>query len=248
MPHQGEVPHRREFAVSEDFDLIETLRWTRDSGFYLLAEHSARLEHSAAALDFRFAAADMRRALNGSVERADADVLRVRLTLARDGAFAASAAPVALPGAGTIWRVALAPARFDSTDPLLRHKTTRRALYEDALAAAQREQGADEVLFCNERDELCEGARCNLFVADGDTLLTPPLACGLLPGVLRAHLLASGRAREATLRRSDLTGRRGLFMGNSVRGLVAATLLATIAPALKTPPSSFETPLRGSSG
>ena len=228
MPHQGEIPHRREFALSKDFDLIETLRWTATSGFYLLAEHSARLEHSAAALGFRFAGADMRRALNAIVEHASAEVLRVRLTLARDGAFAANAAPIALPGANAIWRVAMAPERFDSADPLLRHKTTRRALYEDALAAAQNQHGADEVLFCNERDELCEGARCNLFVADGETLLTPVLACGLLPGALRAHLLRIGRAREAVLRRSDLAARRGFFMGNSVRGLVAATLFAPV--------------------
>ena len=234
--------------MSGDFELIETLRWTAAGGFYLLAEHGARLEHSAAELGFRFAAADMRRTLDGVVKNANADVLRVRLTLARDGAFTASAAPITLPGADAVWGVAMAPTRFDSADPLLRHKTTRRALYEDALAAAQSHHGADEVLFCNERDELCEGARSNLFVADGERLLTPPLACGLLPGVLRAHLLADGRAREAVLRRADLATRRGFFMGNSVRGLVAATLLAPAASARTAPPSSFETPLRGSSG
>jgi 4-amino-4-deoxychorismate lyase len=229
MSDQGEIPHRQGVDLKPGFDLIETLRWTRDDGFYLLEEHIVRLEASAASLGFRFNAAEMRGALAAAAAAAQGDVLRARLTLRRDGAVAASAVPIDLPAAGSVWRVALAPARFDSADPLLRHKTTRRALYEDALSAAQEKYGADEVIFRNERDELCEGARCNLFVADGEALLTPPLVCGLLPGVLRAHLLKSGRAREAVLRLANLWSQRPVFMGNSVRGLVAAQLIGASA-------------------
>ena len=75
-----------------------------------------------------------------------------------------------------------------------------------------------------------QGARCNLFLAGGEILLTPPLRCGLVPGVLRAHLLHSGRAREALLRREALLSQR-LYMGNSVRGLVAAELIDAPGPA-----------------
>jgi branched-subunit amino acid aminotransferase/4-amino-4-deoxychorismate lyase len=85
-----------------------------------------------------------------------------------------------------------------------------------------KEEGADEVLFLNERDELCESARCNLFVPKGGILLTPPLSSGLLPGTLRASLIAQGRAREAVLRLSELPGT--FLLGNSVRGLVQARL------------------------
>ena len=231
MPDQGEIPHRQErdlsqiFPSTHDFELIETLRWTRGGGYYLLAEHFARLETSAAALGFRYAADDLRRALDAIVADTSAEILRVRLTLARGGKIATSATPIALPAPGAIWRLAIAPTRFDSADPLLRHKTTRRAVYEDALVAAQQASGADEVIFCNERDELCEGARCNLFLADGEMLLTPPLRCGLLPGVLRTHLLQSGRAREALLRLEDISPERMLYMGNSVRGLVASEMI-----------------------
>jgi branched-subunit amino acid aminotransferase/4-amino-4-deoxychorismate lyase len=82
--------------------------------------------------------------------------------------------------------------------------------------------GADEAIFLNERDELCEGARTNLFVPRGGLLLTPPLSSGLLPGVLRASLLADGRARESLLRLPDLDA--GFFLGNSLRGLLPAQL------------------------
>lgn len=149
--------------------------------------------------------------------------LRVRLVLWRDGAIETSATPIDPVPPETIWRVAIAARRFSSSDPLLRHKTTRRALYEDTLAEAMKTRGAEEVLFLNERDELCEGARCTLFVPQGDVLLTPPLSCGLLPGTLRAKLIAAGRAREAILRLQELA--RDFYLGNSVRGLVRARLI-----------------------
>jgi 4-amino-4-deoxychorismate lyase len=217
MPHQGEILEGR------DFELIETLRWTRPVGFYLLDEHVARLSRSAAALGFRCDEFDVRGALAEAVRGRTEDTLRVRLTLGRDGALAVGAEPLSLPGAR--WRLAYAPVRFDSKDPLLRHKTTRRGFLEEAFAEAQRRVGAEEVVFLNERDELCEGARSNLFVAENGVLKTPPTACGLLPGTLRGLLLREGRAREAILRPADLEGDAEVYMGNSVRGLVRALLV-----------------------
>ena len=60
-------------------------------------------------------------------------------------------------------------------------------------------------------------------------LLTPPLARGILPGVLRAELIASGRAVEADLRPEDL--RQGFQLGNALRGLVSAVTVAEEEPA-----------------
>ncbi|PPD46072.1 MAG: aminotransferase class IV [Methylocystis sp.] len=218
MSDQGPLPDR-----GEDFGLIETLLWTREDGFALLPEHLARLAASSAALGFAHDEEKVTAALRASVSQPVAQRLRARLVLARDGAIETSATPVAAISPKTVWRVALARRRFDSRDPLLRHKTTRRALYEDELAEAARRKGADEVLFLNERDELCEGARCNLFVQAGDTLLTPPLSSGLLPGTLRARLIAEGRAAERLLPQDALAA--PFFMGNSVRGLVRAGLI-----------------------
>ena len=83
---------------------------------------------------------------------------------------------------------------------------------------------ADEVLLLNERGEVCEGTITSVFVDDGTGILkTPTLACGLLAGVLREDLIASGRAREAMLQAGDLAAGR-LFVGNSLRGLIAARL------------------------
>lgn len=220
MSDQGPVPERRD----EQFGLIETLLWTQGEGYYLLAEHLARLVASSAALGFVCKSEDVATALTKAVTATEHSHLRVRLVLSRDGAIETSVTSIAPIPPTTIWRVALAQKRFHSDDPMLRHKTTRRALYEDALAQAAERSGVDEVLFLNEREELCEGARVNIFVPRGDRLITPPLDCGLLPGTLRARLIAEGRALEATLRLNDLPPQ--FYLGNSVRGLVRATLIA----------------------
>jgi para-aminobenzoate synthetase/4-amino-4-deoxychorismate lyase len=69
-----------------------------------------------------------------------------------------------------------------------------------------------------------EGSWTSVFVEQADgTLLTPPLALGLLPGVLRRSLIEAGRAREAELRLEDLAG--GFLIGNAVRGLMPARLV-----------------------
>jgi branched-subunit amino acid aminotransferase/4-amino-4-deoxychorismate lyase len=78
----------------------------------------------------------------------------------------------------------------------------------------------DEVIFCNERGELTEGARSNIFIRQGDTLLTPPLTAGVLDGRLRAELIEQGKACEATLMPEDLNGE--VWFGNSLRGLIPA--------------------------
>ncbi|WP_312798152.1 aminotransferase class IV, partial [Tianweitania sp.] len=124
-----------------------------------------------------------------------------------------------------IWTLRLAATKLPSHDPLLAHKTTRRALYETARAEfAQHE--AQEVLLSNELGELCEGTITNLFVDRGDGILaTPPLTSGLLPGVLRGELLESGRAVEQVLFPADLQGGQ-IYVGNSLRGLIAARLLS----------------------
>ncbi len=218
MSDQGAIPDRR---VS-DFGLIETLLWTRDEGFFLLAEHLERLRRSSAQLGFRCDESRVVEALRRAAESfpgAAAARLRVRIVLSADGAIESSAAQIEPVAANAVWTVAIAERRFDSGDPLLRHKTTRRELYETELARAN----ADEVLFLNERDEVCEGARANVFLAREGVLLTPPLSSGLLPGTLRAHLLREGRAREAVLRLAEFEGAE-FYMGNSVRGLVRGAL------------------------
>jgi 4-amino-4-deoxychorismate lyase len=204
------------------FDLIETIRWEPGTGFVRLDRHLSRLGQSARQLGFRFSEAVVRENLRAPV--AGNEPLRVRLTLAPNGEVAVTTQPYSPLPAGAVWTLAIAETRLDASDPLIRHKTTRRAVYDAARAEYKREV-ADEVLLLNGHDQVCEGTITNIFIEDGSgRLQTPPLSCGLLPGVLRGELLDQGRAREAVLSVCDLKTAKAIFMGNSLRGLIAAHL------------------------
>ena len=149
--------------------------------------------------------------------------IRIRLELFADGRIDVQTAPFTPLAADTSWRLKIATTRLSSTDPLLRHKTSRRAAYAAARAETPAAE-AEEVLLLNERGELCEGTITSLFLDDGAGVLkTPPLGCGLLAGVLREELLEGGKAIEAALRPEDLS-RGAIFVGNSLRGLIRCGL------------------------
>jgi len=113
--------------------------------------------------------------------------------------------------------------RVRSSDPMLRHKTSWRPVH-DAAAQEAAAAGCFDVLLTNERGELTEGARTNLFLEMLGRLRTPSLDAGVLPGILRSRLLAEGRAVEAVLHREDLDRADAIYVGNSARGLLRALL------------------------
>lgn len=200
------------------FRLIETFRYDPAQGYLHLSDHLARMARSAAALGVPFDAQAARACLSAPSDA----VLRCRLTLDAQGGFEVTTTP--LGAEVTEWRVRLHPVALDSADPWLRHKTTRRALYDTARAALP--EGVDELLFLNERGELCEGTISNLFVTleSGETV-TPPLSSGVLPGILRQQLLEQGQCREGVLSKADLQTARHIAMGNALRGLIPVRLL-----------------------
>jgi 4-amino-4-deoxychorismate lyase len=138
---------------------------------------------------------------------------RLRLTLDREGRVEWTVA--ALPEAKAEWRLGLATERLRSDDAWLRVKSTRRGAYDRARAALP--EGLDEVLFLNEQGEVCDGSITTVFFDRGQGMRTPPLASGLLPGVLRAEL----DCPEEVLRAADLPRVR-LWVGNALRGLIPA--------------------------
>jgi para-aminobenzoate synthetase / 4-amino-4-deoxychorismate lyase len=202
-------------ATTRRFDLIETMRFDPQDGILLLDRHLARLKASAEALDFPFDRHEARNDLQAATFRAGPSL--VRLLLSKTGAVAIEMRPLEEAPEEPV-AVALAPCPVPAGDFRLRHKTSDRAFYDDARARA----GAFEILFRDNDGFLTEGSFTSLFVEKGGRLATPPLARGLLPGILRAQLIDEGRAVEGELTEADLGG--GFFIGNAVRGLVRARL------------------------
>ncbi|MFT4151277.1 MAG: aminotransferase class IV family protein [Paracoccaceae bacterium] len=193
--------------------LVETVLWD-GAACPRLPGHLDRLIRSAAMLGWPCDAAAAARALRGPPGQA----ARLRLVLAAEGRVEVTAA--ALPPPVTVWRIGVSAVPLVSSDPWLRVKSTRRATHDAARAALA--PGLDEILFLNERDELAEGTITTVFFDRGQGLCTPPVACGALPGVLRAALLAQG-CREEVLLAADLPRVR-LWLGNALRGLCPAVI------------------------
>ena len=202
--------------------LIETLLWDEAAGYALLDRHLDRMAASAAYFALPFDRAAVLALLQS--QAFPEPRMRVRLTLDATGPAVTS---VPLPPNPPVFRFAIAPERLDSQSLWLLHKTTHRAFYDEPRQRAHAAHGVDEVVFLNERDELTEGSITNLFIERDGALLTPPLASGLLPGTLRAELLASGRAEERVLTLADLEAAEAIWLGNSVRGLLRAEWVRT---------------------
>lgn len=199
----------------DDLKIIETML-CEDGRFPRLDRHLARLGRTARRLGFP---ADMDRVHAVLAEAGGDGARRVRMTLDRRGKVEVTDA--ACVRVTPPWRLGIAETRLDSADPWLSVKTTRRALYDRTRQALPPE--IDEIIFLNERGEVCEGTITNLFVELEGELCTPPFACGLLPGVLREELLETGQCRERVLFADDLAAGR-LYCGNALRGLIPSVM------------------------
>ncbi|MGU3315202.1 aminodeoxychorismate synthase component I [Sphingomonas sp. M6A6_1c] len=212
-------------AGQHPLDLIETMAFDPEDGVVLLERHLARLTASAAALGFRFDRHGARNELQAATFRLRG-AARIRLLLAQSGAIAIEIAPAPVSRTGPL-RVALVPLPVAASDFRLRHKTSDRGFYDAARHAA----GTDEVVFVRPDGLLTEGSFTSLFVPAGDGgLLTPARALGLLPGVLRAEMIETGRATEGYLSRDDLAA--PFFVGNALRGLMSAVVAIAKEPVL----------------
>ncbi|RJY09411.1 aminodeoxychorismate synthase component I [Aurantiacibacter aquimixticola] len=201
-------------------DLIETMRFEAENGIVLLELHLERMKASAGELGFSFDRHETRNRIQALCFELEQDA-KVRLVLSRSGAITLASEPLPEAPPNPAPCIAL-PHPTVAHDWRLRHKSTDRHFYENALEAA-REAGAFEAILVRENGLVTEGSWTNIFVrADDGTLLTPPADLGLLPGILRRSLIESGEVREAELTLSDLAG--GFFIGNALRGLQPAEL------------------------
>ena len=109
------------------------------------------------------------------------------------------------------------------------HKTLA---YLDHIIAGElaRAQGADDALRLDEDGHAVECATSNLFAVISGTVVTPPADRGVLPGIVRARVLALCAAARIPTQLRALTLREvrsadELFVTSSLRGVVPVTRL-----------------------
>ncbi len=208
----------------QEFQLLETILWAPEKGFWMLSQHLDRLMSSAEYFLFPL----KREAVESELQRQEkalhaiGTAQRVRLLVDSEGSIDVQSAPLDLP---TSSRVRFAAKQTNSSDRFLYHKTTNRTLYDDELRRG-RSEGYFDVLFVNERNELTEGAISNVFVVRDGVYYTPPIRCGVLPGIYRSHFLETRPfpVEQRVLHKEDVTQAEAVYLTNSLRGLLRVTL------------------------
>jgi len=206
------------------FELFETTVWHQGTGFADLQRHFARLENSARYFGFKLDIA----AINAALKAAEADFnasdhYRVRFAIDRYGAVNLRTVPLGDDAFPTKGLVAIADLRTNSADLFLHHKTSHRPLYDPAMMQATQD-GLIDYLFLNERNEVTEGSKTNLFIVKDGVWLTPALSCGVLPGTNRAAIMESRPVTETALTLDDLKQADEIYVANGVIGLVRVSL------------------------
>lgn len=85
--------------------------------------------------------------------------------------------------------------------------------------------GFDEAVLCDTKGRLSECCAANLFLVIDEVVVTPSLATGCLPGIIREVLLERGAAVEATLTGEDLRRCEAAFITSSTNGVVGVERL-----------------------
>jgi para-aminobenzoate synthetase/4-amino-4-deoxychorismate lyase len=176
------------------------------------------MESSAGFFGFDFSLEDVKHRLQTVTSK---EPCRVKLSLWNDGrlqleTFNLEPVPPA-PEA------VVSTTRVDSNNLFQRHKTSLRHLYDDQYKKA-RALGFYEVIYLNEKEEVVEASRHNIFIRKDGQWFTPPVSAGALPGIERAQVIRDKKAVERPLTLADLKSAQDIVLTNSVRGGVSVRL------------------------
>ncbi len=210
---------------------------------FLLEEHLLRLSHGLRAVHLHLPGGlpSLREAVATTVNAFGAPDVYVRLIVTRgDGALGVD--PISCPTPRVICivdRVQIFPEDKRKSGVSLATVSTRRPTSDvldprvkslnylnNALARIEcRQRNADEALMLNQHGTIAEASVANVFVVQGDRVLTPPTTDGALDGITRTAVLELARraglhAEEKTLGRMDLFSADEAFLTGTGAGIV----------------------------
>jgi para-aminobenzoate synthetase/4-amino-4-deoxychorismate lyase len=203
--------------MAEAFQLLETIKWTPDGGFFLLDRHLRRMGQSATYFGYQCSTEDLRAHLDRAVG-GSSGAQRVRLLLSQNGNITVELTP--LSSSSPPARLGIATSPVDPRDPFLYHKTTNRQVYVNA-----KQPDCDDVVLWNPERQVTESTIANIVVDIAGRKVTPPVACGLLAGTFRAELLEAGTIQEAIITLDELRMASQIWLINSIREWWGARLV-----------------------
>ncbi|WP_291323205.1 aminodeoxychorismate synthase component I [Desulfonatronospira sp.] len=204
------------------FDLLESLLWQPEAGFPYLNRHLKRLQESAEYFDFPLDLQRVHSELQDLSAALPQQPHKIRLLVSRSGEVKVQAVKLDPQNPG-FSHLPLAASPVDPGNRFLYHKTTNREVYNQALRTRP---GCRDVLLYNDRGQVTESTIANIAVEKNGELLTPPVSCGLLPGVYRSIMLEQGTIRESVLSIQEVLDSPRVFLINSVRGMHQVDIIA----------------------
>lgn len=201
--------------ANNDFYLFETLLCI-EGQIQELEAHLKRLLKSAHFFGFP---CDVR-AIHKQMEAICRDMrasVRVKLQLHGDGQCDIYCASLDVPKEPL--RIAMSTLKMESKNIFLQHKTSNRQVYDEEFLL-YRNKNYYDVVFENERGEITECSRHNIFLKCGDQWFTPPLECGVLAGIRREQFMFEKNAKEKIMFKADLCTADEVWLTNSLRGAV----------------------------
>ncbi|WP_342241717.1 aminotransferase class IV [Inquilinus sp. OTU3971] len=223
--------------------LFETIR-VRDGAAVWLDRHLARLAEGSAVLGIpaRFDDAALAEACAAVIAAEGIEAGVLRLTVSRGVGPRGVLPPAApsptvliaghagLPPQGPVALVVARGTRRNQASPLSRVKSLN---YLDAVLARREaaDRGADDAVMLNTADRVAETTIANLFARIDGAWVTPPVAEGALPGIMRAEVQARLGATKRPLSVADLQRAEALLLTNALSIRAAARLENAPLPA-----------------
>ncbi len=200
--------------LSKPFALIETIRIIKNKGYFLMDLHLRRLKKSCDFFKFNY---NLKKIKKNLLKIRDDNDYKIRLLVFPDGNFKIEKF---LYIKNKRELITFSEYKTDPENIFFYHKTTKRGIYENELKKA-RKKGFYDVIFLNKKNELTEGCISNIFIRKGKKFFTPPVKCGLLPGVYREYLLKKNpdKFKEKVLYAKDVFNADEIYLCNSVEGL-----------------------------
>lgn len=203
-------------------ELLEALLWSPTEGYFLLDRHVKRVSQSARYFDISFDEDAVRSALDRAAAALPPREHKVRLVVGPHGETAVTAQALEGIARAPVQRVCLAGAPVSSSDLFLYHKTGQRSVFERARGE---HPACDDVILWNERGQITESCTANVVAEIDGRKVTPPVDCGLLPGIFRAYLLEEHAIAERVITREELSASPSIWLVNSVRKWMPAVLV-----------------------
>ncbi len=212
------------------FNLVETMRFDKGSGFFNLDRHLARLSLSAHYFGLKCQGEKIKTSLqNQAGEIEDDSFYRFRIELDPSGDFVVAYQKVDSQYLKNDLPVMLCEEPLDMDFALSRHKTTARSTrgkYNDRYQAFLKNHPAlFDVIFFNSRGHITEGSKSNVFIRQGTQWVTPGKNAAFLPGIMRQVFLENNRVIEAEVSIKDFLGAEEIVLTNSIIGFKRVKLI-----------------------